>query len=389
MSSETLISIVALVVSLVALSTTIGQLLQQYFATADGYRRCHKSVMGEYGKKTRLHWRWREFRFETIYTTPEIFLVGHGSPSRVGQVLLTDTKVSREKSLVPDDIVAFDEILPGHHNQMSPHHDELGKVGGKKTRKSSQRTMTYRGEQASWVPLLHWLHQKSGESLSPLEKSEDPEGHVPFDRRLPAVIFRERSWDFHPPDIVRPLAKTTLSDIAIIARRMGMKWKDFRPSDGVLRAEGHSQIITSTMDRSIGIVLQYAYTGQGKRLRMSQFNLRRPTVRVTILAEQEEIYIPSAKADRLGCGVLRTEDLLGLPDLIISTQKEIVKALGILDRSGFSSTTLSKILTSDPDYVFRIGDLVALTTSTARCYGSNLVQVPAPSDNVNGVSTLR
>ncbi|KAG9241993.1 hypothetical protein BJ878DRAFT_195333 [Calycina marina] len=37
-----------------------GQLLQQCFATADGYRRCQRSVMGEWSSKTRLRWRWRE-----------------------------------------------------------------------------------------------------------------------------------------------------------------------------------------------------------------------------------------------------------------------------------------------------------------------------------------
>jgi hypothetical protein len=385
-STDTDLAVIALVVSLVALVTTVGQLLQQYFATADGYRRCHKSVMGEYGRKTRLHWRWREFRFETIYTTPEIFLVGSGSPSRIGQVLLTDSKDSREKSLVPDDAAELDELFP-EHSQMAQFRSDLGRISEKKASKSKKQNMTYRGEQASWVPFLHWVHQKSGESLNSEEKFRDPEGLPPAQRRLPAVIFRQRSWDFHPPDVVRPLAKTTLSDIAVIARRMGMKWKEFRPSDGILRAEGHSQTITSTTVRSLGIVLQYAYTGQGRRLLMSQFNLQKKLVPGSILPEFEEIYIPRASADRLGCGVLRTEPLLGLPDLTISTQKEIVKALSILDRTGYSSAELSKALKDDPDYMFRVADLVALTIPPARCYGSNLVQVPAPSDNVHGVTT--
>lgn len=386
MSGDTDLAIIALIVSLVALFTTIGQLLQQYFATADGYRRCHKSVMGEYGKKTRLHWRWREFRFETIYTTPEIFLVGNGSPSRVGQVLLTDTKDSREKSLVPNDVAELDELFP-EHLQVVQYSSNRGRIGSTKNMQTKKQNLTYWGEQASWVPFLHWLHQKSGESLGSDEKFRDPEGLPPSHRRLPAVIFRQRSWDFHPPDIVRPLAKTTLSDIAVIARRMGMKWKEFRPSDGVLRAEGHSQTITSTTVRSLGIVLQYAYTGQGRRLHMSQFNLKKRLVPGSILPEQEEIYIPTAIADRLGCGVLRTESLLGLPDLTISTQKEIVKALSVLDRTGLSSAELSKVLKDDPEYMFRVADLTALTTPPARCYGSSLVQIPAPSDNVHGVTT--
>lgn len=56
-SKDTNIAVVALVVALVALLTTIGQLLQQYLATADGYRRCQQSVMGRWAKRTRLRWR--------------------------------------------------------------------------------------------------------------------------------------------------------------------------------------------------------------------------------------------------------------------------------------------------------------------------------------------
>src|SRR3954447_2908276 len=67
------VAISALCISLVAFFFTAGQLLQQYFATADGYRRCQSSVMGPFwGSNTRLHWRWREFRFETIYYVPRL-----------------------------------------------------------------------------------------------------------------------------------------------------------------------------------------------------------------------------------------------------------------------------------------------------------------------------
>ena len=86
-------------------------------------------------------------------------------------------------------------------------------------------------------------------------------GSVPNSFRLPYVYFRESSWDFQLPDIVRPLATTTVGTIAIIARRMGMKWKNFRPVDGVMRAEGCGQIITATTVRSLGTVTQYVNTG--------------------------------------------------------------------------------------------------------------------------------
>lgn len=75
MSDDNNISIAAIVVALVALIVALGQLFGQYFATADGYRRCQPSVMGRWAKFTRLRWRWSQFRFETLYTTPEITFV--------------------------------------------------------------------------------------------------------------------------------------------------------------------------------------------------------------------------------------------------------------------------------------------------------------------------
>lgn len=73
--SDDNVSIAAIVVALVALIVALGQLFGQYFATADGYRRCQPSVMGRWAKFTRLRWRWSQFRFETLYTTPEISFV--------------------------------------------------------------------------------------------------------------------------------------------------------------------------------------------------------------------------------------------------------------------------------------------------------------------------
>ena len=66
------VALTALIVSLVALTVALGQLLGQYFATADGHRRCQSSVMGPWSKHTKLRWRWQEFRFETLYAVPKI-----------------------------------------------------------------------------------------------------------------------------------------------------------------------------------------------------------------------------------------------------------------------------------------------------------------------------
>lgn len=73
--SDGTLSAVALAVALVALVTALGQLLGQYFATADGFRRCQSSVIGPWARYTRLRWRWRQFRFETYFTSPQIIFL--------------------------------------------------------------------------------------------------------------------------------------------------------------------------------------------------------------------------------------------------------------------------------------------------------------------------
>jgi hypothetical protein len=78
--SDTL-AVTAIVISLIALVSTIGQLLQQYLGTSDGYRRCRSSVMGLWGKSTRRAFDWGDMRFEVFFETPDIFL-GHPENKR-------------------------------------------------------------------------------------------------------------------------------------------------------------------------------------------------------------------------------------------------------------------------------------------------------------------
>jgi len=305
--------------------------------------------------------------------------------------MLTGNEKSRAQSFIPRKDPAQEGIewLETLEYQ-TEHGGNLEADGSRKLRlkvtKRAKSSGEDHGEMVCWVPFLHWIHESTAASLQEQHRTDEYVEYPPSGVRIPAVVLRERSWDFQPPDVIRPLARTTLSDIAVIARRMGMKWKDFRPSDGILRAEGHSHTITSTVVRSLGIVLQYSYTGQGQRLRKAEKNLGRVATG-SLIIEQEEIYILSTRGDRLGCGVLRTEPMLGLPDLTVSTQSEIVTALSFLDRSGESSAKLSAILKENPEFRFRVADLVALTTSSVRSRGSHLVQVPAPSDNMHGVTT--
>ena len=64
----------ALAISLIALLIALGQVLQQYFATAEGFRRCRKDVIGTWSDLTKAPFDWRNLRFETRFASPHISL---------------------------------------------------------------------------------------------------------------------------------------------------------------------------------------------------------------------------------------------------------------------------------------------------------------------------
>lgn len=68
------VAVVALVVSLIALTIALGQLSQQLLGTAEGYRRCSETAIGPWHRLRWRHWIWTEFRYETHFITPKIIL---------------------------------------------------------------------------------------------------------------------------------------------------------------------------------------------------------------------------------------------------------------------------------------------------------------------------
>lgn len=187
------------------------------------------------------------------------------------------------------------------------------------TRGSLERSMTYPGwespgarkyydsdQLACWVPLLAQLHMQGGAAVQYVPPYID----VVSNAMVPAVQFIEKSWDFMPTDVVRPMASSTVSDIAIMARRLGMVWKTFDPGSGSMRAEGNGHVFTSTMARSLGTVLQYTYTA-----RQNEGNCA---------------YIPVRQADKLGFGLVELDKHLfgtAMLDLDIGSYEGIARTL--------------------------------------------------------------
>ena len=351
--TETYLALTALVVALCSLLITTGQLLGQYFATADGYRRCQPSVMGPWAKRTRLRWRWAQFRFEVLYSTPDIFLHEFGvdaSDLRLGNV-------------------------PGAERITGSLESESG------TMIAPHSFSNPSDEMVCWLPLLAVLHQH--------EREMQPHGcyKASYDKLLrhdrfplaPALTIRERSWDFMSPDIVRPFATTNISDIGVLARRLGMTWVDFRPDDGVLRAEGKEHMITSTTVRSIGIVLQYMRISARPSSLADEKNERYKAVK-------DELYIPVREADAMGFGVLPGFDPLGVPEYRIGTIDDVLATMDLFDSSGSSSNTIKDIRRIVPRVTFGFSDLIPFASPMIRLRGSTVIRIPIPSEYSVGLT---
>ena len=258
MSTQDNTSIAAIVIAAIAFFVTVAQLLQAVFGTAVGYRNCQASVIGEWATLTKRKWRWSEFRFETRFKTPNILLIDGYQFSRTEKAV---------RLLQGDPVSRWTTCVSSIHGS-----DENSDLVG-------------------WLRFLDQLHKYT--NLSVLGPGTMPYKYTfsHFDLHeatLPAITFRERSWDFMPPEITRPFATSNVGDIIALAHRLGMFLTDLRPADGIMRAEGNGFSIVSTTVRGFGLFLQFTHDEAAK-----------------IPDEQiRERHVPTVAADKLGFQII-------------------------------------------------------------------------------------
>ena len=329
-TADTATAVTALVVSLFALFTAVAQLLQQYFGAADGLRRCQAPIIGEWAKNTRLRFRWREFRFEVTFIAPVIGINREESlpgannaprgPESDGKpdlflwnaLGITGTSLSRRMTFSPEqadqdcqDTFIYDE-------------KEVMGMAVSKLRKDGPTDMV------GWISLIDRLHILQSVGKRPMVsvardtkfynkeaptqrlRSWDIAKYLPCHPTIPSIAIRQRSWDFMPPDFLRPVASSTVGDIIVLAHRLGMGWRSLKPGAGVLHAEGNGQTLTGSMVRSFGIVLQYT----------------RDHALESRSAEHawQNLIIPTEEADKVGFGIIPGDDRLGMPDLPMTAE---------------------------------------------------------------------
>lgn len=350
-------ALVAIVIALIAFFVTTAQLLQALFGTAEGYRRCQSSVIGGWATKTKRVWRWSEFRFETIFTTPNIHLYSVTDEQR------------------PIHLGAFIEGSPSSRRETYADEVSLsGTAGLREFNGHSEAT----DDLASWLFLLSMLHHFQFFYFSDTTYGRSPRFNLNDSWALagkmtcPAITFRTRSWDFMPPDIVRPFATSNVGDILALAHRLGMRWKEVRPDDGVMRAEGNGQSITSTTVRGFGLLLQYTFDPGITEEKIRTLDIMRT------------LTIPSRETDMLGFQIVSGSRDLYLPDFTFDKSNSVPAVMLVMNQLGISRDVQDMYA----DYGQRSGcfhgfsDLIGMVTPFLPLPGSSVVQVFTPYPEV-------
>ncbi|KAH8202519.1 hypothetical protein TruAng_003327 [Truncatella angustata] len=203
-----------------------------------------------------------------------------------------------------------------------------------------------------------------------------------------APVNKLRSWDFMPPDVVRPFASTTLSDIAILARRMGMTWTEFKPAEGVLEAQGSGHALSSTTVRGVGLMLTYRLLSESG---LSNHKAISNLARRDRLVYSSDYSIPKAlvcttHTDMMWFGLLPGNVELGLPNLEIGTSDKIYATLSALDPSGKAARNLRALQAEDARRLHGFCDIVPMVAPWLRQRPGTLNQYPRPWSYTYGLT---
>jgi hypothetical protein len=251
--SQNFLAFAALIISLVALLTTVLQVLQQYYSSAEGYRRCADSVMGLWAKGTHRKLRFQEFRIEVVFETPVIF---------------TAPPDNKRGPIQGRDIHYIDGTEDSYKNTRV-----LGPTAQKKIEaEATARVHTADDERASWVTLLSILQLKEGVSrqwdldfrnkFPPRDQKPSTPISLPKYTLAIGLQRKTRSWDFIPSSITKPYATSAMCHLVEIMAMLGLYWKVFDQSTWNLRAEGNGFILTSTTVHGLGVMVIFATTGK-------------------------------------------------------------------------------------------------------------------------------
>ncbi|KAK0104775.1 hypothetical protein ONS95_005045 [Cadophora gregata] len=347
----------ALIVSLVALLTTVLQVLQQYFSSAEGYRRCAESVMGAWSNGTKRKLRLQEFRIEVIFETPVIFVApptnerGPIAGRPIYYIDGTDESYDNTRVLLPQ-------------------------AREKADKEATARVHTADDEKASWVNLLSALQLKEQQSRawdkewsvkSPPRagflKVGDPKYKVAV-----GLQRKTRSWDFIPSSITKPYATSAMCHLVEMMAMLGLYWKVFDQSIWNLRAEGNGFILTSTTVHGLGVMVTFATTGK------SSFKENR-VIPCEAVKELTFGTVPNIFDDE---SYLNRDTQTQSLNLVFGAPEDVETTL---ESIGCQAETLKRYR-KDHKHIFSVSfEIIGMLSKVFRIRGSNFRMLPNPTND--------
>ncbi|KAL7941176.1 hypothetical protein V8C42DRAFT_335554 [Trichoderma barbatum] len=257
-NSDFVVAAVALVVSVVALLATFMQVLQQYYASAQGYSQCNEKVMGGWAKTKTRQFRLDELRFEVQFDVPVIFV----SPPK------------NQNGPVADAPIFY---LDGTQKSQDDTHSTSTLDERKEYKEKSVREKihTSDNEKAAWYVLLFAAQRMEFESREWQKKEYNdfgpPAGHViPSEpptlmdhHTLAVAVQRKRkSWDTMPISVTKPYATTTMCHLIEMMAAVGVYWKEFDRKRDRYWGEGNGFMILGERLSDPGIMFSFQVNGQ-------------------------------------------------------------------------------------------------------------------------------
>lgn len=253
---------VALVISVVALSATFMQVLQQYYASAMGYAECNEKVMGQWASTKSRRFSWHELRFEVEFDAPVIFVASprnkNGPVPEAELFVMDGTQQSMEKSWTTSDM-------------------DTRKQYEKLSQKDKIHTAD--NERASWFVLLSAVQRMEEDSrewqLDQYKPVPPPNGfasrlQVPLkpatlieSHTLSVVVQKKRkSWDTMARSVAKPYATTTICHMIEMMAALGIYWKEFDRRRDRYRAEGNGFMVLGERLSDLGLCFSFSTYGK-------------------------------------------------------------------------------------------------------------------------------
>ncbi|OPB40531.1 hypothetical protein A0O28_0006100 [Trichoderma guizhouense] len=258
-NSDFITAIVALVVSVVALLATFMQVLQQYYASAQGYSQCNEKVMGGWALTKTRQFRLDELRFEVQFDVPVIFVSPPTNPN--GPV-------------ADAPIYYLDGTQKSQDDTHSTSTLDLRKEYKEKSAK--EKIHTSDNEKAAWYVLLFAAQRMELESREWQEKQYKDFGPPANLHGIPskpptlvdhhtltiAVQRKRKSWDTMPPSITKPYATTTMCHLIEMMAAVGVYWKEFDRKRDRYWGEGNGFMILGERISDPGLMFSFQVNGQ-------------------------------------------------------------------------------------------------------------------------------